>query len=84
MDRADHGDQTSQLARELGYRPVVPPPSYRNPSWSYDRALYRRRNEVERFFARLKLIRDVHVRDHKLDTVYLGIIHLACLHIMTR
>ncbi len=41
MDRAYHGDHTRQLARELGYRPVVPPPSYRNPSWSYGRVLYR-------------------------------------------
>ncbi len=31
MDRAYHGDQTRQLARDLGSDPVVPPPSYRNP-----------------------------------------------------
>ena len=48
MDRAYHGDQTRQLARHLGYRPVVLPPSYRNPSWSHDPQLYGRRNEVER------------------------------------
>ena len=32
MDRAYHGNETRQLARDLGYLPVVPPPSYRNPT----------------------------------------------------
>ena len=50
------GDRIRELARELGYRPVVTPTSYRNPSWPYDRDLYRR-NEVERFFCRLKRFR---------------------------
>ncbi len=79
MDRAYHGDQTRQLARELGYRPVVPPPSSRNPSWSYDRTLYRRRNEVERFFCRLKRFRRANVRYDKLDVIYLSFVHLAMI-----
>lgn len=49
LNRAYHGDQTRQLVCDLGCRPVVPPPNHRNPSWPYDRQLYRRR-EVERFF----------------------------------
>ena len=80
MDRAYHGDQTRQLARALGYRPVVPPPSYRNPSWSYDRDLYRRRNEVERFFCRLKRFRRVATRYDKLDVIYLSFVYLALIH----
>ena len=79
MDRAYHGDQTRQLARELGYRPVVPPPSYRNPSWSYDRDLYRRRNEVERFFCRLKRFRRIATRYDKLDLIFLSFVHLALI-----
>ena len=79
MDRAYHGDQTRQPARELGYRSVVPPLSYRNPSWSYDRVLYRRRNQVERFFRRLKRFRRVATRYDKLDLIFLSFVHLAMI-----
>jgi transposase len=34
--------------------PVVPPKSDRLHPWDYDRALYKRRNEIERLFRRLK------------------------------
>ncbi len=80
MDRADHGNETRQLARDLGYRPVVPPPSYRNPTWTYDRQLYRRRNEVERFFCRLKRFRRIATRYDKLDLILLSFIHLALIY----
>ncbi len=62
MDRADHGNETRQLARDLGYRPVVPPPSYGNPAWTYDREFFRRRNEVERCCCRLKRFRRIATR----------------------
>lgn len=79
MDRASHGDRTRQLARELGYSPVVPPPSYRDPSWPYDRDLYPRRNDVERFFCRLKRFRRIATRCDKLDDVFLSFVHLAMI-----
>ena len=80
MDRAYHGHQTRQRARDLGYDPVVPPPSYRNPSWSYDRVRYRRRNEVERFCCRLKRFRRIATRYDKLDLIFLSFIHLALIY----
>ena len=79
MDRADHGDQTRQLARELGDRPVVPPPSYRNPSWAYDRTLDRRRNEVDRCFGRLKRFRRIATLYDKLEVIFLSFIHHALI-----
>jgi hypothetical protein len=54
MDRAYEGDETRQLALDLGYILVVPPKANRLNPWEYDRALYRKRNEVERLFRRLK------------------------------
>ena len=54
MDRAYEGDATRQLVLHLGLEPVVPPNPNRLHPWSYDRSLYRRRNEVERLFRRLK------------------------------
>ena len=79
MDRAYHGNQTRQLARDLGYRPVVPPPSYRNPTRTYDRELYRRRNGVERFSWRLKPLRRIATRHDKHDLIFLSFIHLALI-----
>ena len=54
MDRAYEGNETRQLVLELGMVPVVPPKSNRVDPWRYDRALYRKRNEIERLFRRLK------------------------------
>jgi hypothetical protein len=51
MDRAYEGDETRQLAFELGYFPVVPPKSRRINPRSYDEAMYRRCNEIERLSA---------------------------------
>ena len=54
MDRAYEGNETRQLALDLGFIPVVPPLSTRIEPWEYDRAMYKRRNEVERLFRWLK------------------------------
>jgi transposase len=74
MDRAYEGDETQQLARELGYFPVVPPNPNRLEPWGYDRELYGRRNEIERLFRRLKAYRRVFSRFDKLDILFLGFI----------
>ncbi|MDD4817787.1 MAG: transposase [Victivallaceae bacterium] len=54
MDRAYEGDATRNTAVELGYIPIVPPKRNRKEPWEYDQILYKRRNEVERFFLRTK------------------------------
>ena len=80
MDRAYEGDQTRALAEELGYCPEVPPMRTRAQPWQYNRVLYRRRNEVERFFRRLKRFRRIATRYDKLDCVFLAFIHLALIY----
>ena len=47
--------------------PVVPPKSNRVEPWRYDRALYKKRNEIERLFRRLKGYRRIFSRFEKLD-----------------
>ena len=47
MARPYEGDAARQLARELGYCPVVPPRRHCKIKWEYDPVLYRRRNEGE-------------------------------------
>jgi transposase len=74
MDRAYEGNETRQLALDLGFIPVVPPKSNRIEPWDYDRAMYKRRNEVERLFRRLKGYRRVFSRFEKLDVMFLGFI----------
>ena len=55
MDRAYEGNETRQLVLDLGMTPVVPPKSNRLHSWDYDHAIYKKRNEIERLFRRLKV-----------------------------
>src|ERR1700723_2356671 len=79
MDKAYEGDETRQLAMTLGYIPVVPPKENRREPWEYDKALYKRRNEVERLFRRLKGFRRIFARFEKLDVMFIGFIHFALI-----
>ena len=74
MDRAYEDNATRQLVLDLGFVPVVPPKRNREDPWEYDRELYKRRNEVERLFRRLKGFRRIFSRFEKLDVVFLGFI----------
>ncbi len=77
MDRAYEGNATRQLVLELNMTPVVPPKSNRLDAWEYDRELYKKRNEVERLFRRLKGFRRIFSRFDKLDVVFLAFIYFA-------
>ena len=79
MDRAYEGNETRQLALELGFAPVVPPVSTRVDPWEYNKELYKRRNEVERLFRRLKGFRRIFSRFDKLDVLFLGFILVALI-----
>jgi transposase len=79
MDRAYEGNETRQLALDLGYTPVVPPKSTRLEPWEYDREMYKRRNEVERLFRRLKGYRRIFSRFEKLDVMFLAFICFALI-----
>ena len=77
VDRAYEGDETRQLALDLGFIPVVPPLSTRIAPWEYNRAMYKRRNEIERLFRRLKGFRRIFSRFEKLDVMFMAFIHFA-------
>lgn len=79
MDRAYEGNETRQLAVDLGYVPVVPPMRTRVEPWEYDRELYKRRNEVERVFRRLKGFRRVFTRFDKLDVMFAAFVVFALI-----
>ena len=79
MDRAYSGDETRRLAFDMGFTPVVPPLKSRADPWEYDKELYKRRNEVERLFRRLKEYRRVFTRYDKLDVLYAGFVLFAII-----
>jgi len=77
MDRAYEGNETRQLALDLGFIPVVPPLSARVAPWKYIKAWYRRRNEIERLFRRLKGFRRIFSRFDKLDVMFMAFLCFA-------
>ena len=79
MDRAYEGNETRQLALDLGFIPVVPPLSTRISPWEYDRQMYKRRNEIERLFRRLKGFRRIFSRFEKLDIMFIAFISYALI-----
>ena len=79
MDKAYEGDETRQLVLDLGMIPVVPPKSNRFNPWEYDRELYKKRNEVERLFRRLKGFCCIFSRFEKLDVIFLGFINFVLI-----
>ena len=79
MDKAYEGDETRQLVLDLGMTPVVPPKINRVTAWEYDKEMYKKRNEVERLFRRLKGFRRIFSRFDKLDSVFRFFIHFALI-----
>jgi len=77
MDRAYEGDRMRGKAAGMGFVPVVPPKRNRREPWEYDKERYKKRNEIERFFLRLKRFRKIFTRYDKLDIVFSGFIYFA-------
>ena len=75
----NEGDEIRGLASSHGLNPVVPPKSNRKEPWEYDREIYKRRNEVERYFRRLKGFRRVFTRYDKLDIMYSSFVIFAMI-----
>ena len=64
---------------ELGYVPVVPPKSNRKHPWSYDKQLYKQRNQVEWLFRRIKRFRRIFTRYDKLEVIFLAFVYFALI-----
>jgi transposase len=62
---------------DLDMIPVVPPKPNRITLRQYDRALYKKRNEIERLFRRLKGYRRIFSWFEKLDAVSLAFLNFA-------
>jgi hypothetical protein len=74
MDCAYEGNETRQLAFDLGFIAVVPlHPNHAEPR-QLKQALYRCRNEIERLFRRLKGFRRIFSPFDKLDLLFIAFI----------
>ena len=79
MDRAYEDDKTRVLALNQGFSPIVPPKKNRKKPWNFNSELYKLRNQVERFFLRLKRFRRIFTRYDKLDITYFSFILFALI-----
>ena len=79
MDKAYEGDIMRNKAIEKGFVPVVPPKSNRKDPWEYDKVRYKQRNQIERYFLRLKRFRKIFTRYDKLDDLFSGFIYFAMI-----
>ena len=75
----DKAYEARQLVFDLGMEPVVPPKRNRLSPWEYDKEMYKKRNEVERLFRRLKGFRRIFSRFDKLDVMFMFFIHFALI-----
>ena len=66
------------------FKAVVPPKANAAYQWEYDKELYKKRNEIERFFRRLKAFRAVFTRYDKFDTMFTSFVSFAASIILLR
>ena len=83
-DKAYDADRLYRMIIDQGGDPVVPPRRHRKRQHSYDKALYKERNRVERFFSRIKQYRRIATRYDKLAQTFMGFVTLASIMLWLR
>ncbi len=83
-DKGYDADHLREAVQARQAEPVIPSKSNRRTPIKYDKALYKERNLVERFFNKLKQFRRVATRYDKLLANYRGFVLLAAIAIMLR
>jgi len=83
-DRAYDAEHFHDTILDAGAIPVIPPRPERRRPHTCDRMLYKERNLIERFFARLKQFRRVATRYDKLLANFRGFVLIAAITIWIR
>jgi putative transposase len=78
-DRAYDADRLMDAILDAGAEPVIPPRRHRKHQHAYDKALYKERNVIERFFNKLKQFRRVATRYDKLLNNFMGFVKIAAI-----
>jgi len=79
------GDRAYDAAKILVYiaanyaKAVIPPRKNKTYKQKYNKALYKNRNQIERFFQRLKNFRRVATRYDKLPGSFLSFVYIAAV-----
>ena len=77
-DKGYDSDAFITVITAQGSQAVIPPRSNRLNPRAFDRHIYKSRNLIERFFARIKQFRRIATRYDKLAKSFLSFVHLAC------
>ncbi len=83
-DKGYDADHLHQAVLDAGAEPVIPARSNRGTPRDYNKTLYKERNQIERFFNKLKQFRRVATRYDKLLANYEGFVQLAAIAILLR
>ena len=70
--------------RRPSTRAAIPPHRHRKRQHAYDKALYKERNRVERFFSRIKHCRRIATLYDKLAVTFMGFVMLASIMLWLR
>ena len=81
-DKGYDADANRDAIRAQGAEPCIPPRRNRTAAVEHDRHLYRERNGVERFFARIKQCRRVATRYDTKAANFLGFVWVASIAVM--
>ena len=76
-DKAYDANHLLECIEAMNSTVVIPPRANRKELRSYDKHVYKSRNLIERFFARLKQFRRIATRYDKLDIRFEAFIYLA-------
>ena len=79
MDKAYCGSNVREKAISKGFIPVVLPKTNCKNPWGYDKEMYKQRNQIERYFLRLKRFRRIFTRFDKPDIVFTGFIYFVMI-----
>ena len=83
-DKAYDADWLRRQIEAAGAAPNIPPVAHRRWKPPFSRALYRRRNRIERFFNRIKHFRRLATRYEKHAANFLAMLKLAAVHLWLR
>ena len=78
-DKAYDADKLLEMIKQQGAQAVIPPRANRIIQREYDRQLYKERNQVERYFNKIKHFRRIATRYDKTDCCYLALLALAAI-----
>lgn len=84
LDKGYDADRIRERLALDGIEPVIPPISSRCKILPCDKALYRQRNRIERFFNKIKNLRRIATRYDKLRKTFFASLHLVSAFLIIR